>query len=224
MPTRLYLCQDAEDRLFTKWANWLLIQIPGEKILHDFVNRYRSTFAYRLLIDPRTTQKSWERCIQKVSKYVDVGQATDEIAAVENCLKDTAGARIILLFPRDREVAVARFRTYVNKNGMNPPNGLPHFVLDGNDEIKSYETGYKAIHQGILLQMNAGEWTAFEVQFMNVLQHMWDKIQGPLYRDPDRYPNRLRRKVANLSTTCDKVCHKTNEILIEIAERHRRAR
>lgn len=224
MPTRPYLSSEAEDRLFTKWANWLLIQRPGEKILHDFVKRYRSTFAYRLLIDPRTTQKSWERCIQKVSKYVDAGQATDEIAAVENYLKDTAGARLILLFPKDREVAVARFRTYINKNGMNPPNGLPHFVLDGNDEIKNYETGYKAIHQGILLQMDAGEWVAFEVQFMNVLQHMWDKIQGPLYRDPNRYPKKLHRKVTNLSTTCDKICCRTNEIITEITAQHHRIR
>lgn len=224
MPTRPYLCQEAEDRLFAKLGKWLFIQRPGESILHNFLKQYRGTFSYRLLVDPRPTQKSWERCVQKVSQYVDAGQATDEMDAVENCLKDIAGARLIVLFPSDREAVVSRFRTYVNRSSTNPPNGLPYFALDGKDEIKNYETGYKAIHQGILLQMDDGEWASFEVQFMNALQHMWDKIQGPLYRDPSRYPSGLHRKVTELSTTCDRICRKTNKILSEIAEQHRRIR
>jgi len=153
---------------------------------------------------------------------VEDGDAPSEIDAVENCLKDIAGARLIVLFPSDREVAVTRFRTYVGRNGTNPLNGLPHFRLDGDEEIKDFETGYKAIHQGILLEMDDGEYP-FEIQFMNALQHMWDKIQGPLYRDVNRYPRGLHRKVARLSKVCDQICSRTNQILTEISERHRRA-
>lgn len=224
MPTGPYLSPEAEDKLFTKWTNWILTQRPGEKILNDFVEQYRDLFAYHPLVDPRRTQKSWDRCVQKVSQYVDAGQAVDEIAAIDGCLKDTAGARFIVLFPMDREAAVARFKTYVNKNGMKPPNGLPHFTLDGDHEVKNYETGYKAIHQGILIQMDNGEWDAFEVQFMNILQHMWDKIQGPLYRGRNRYPTELYDGLAKLSTNCDKICRKANRILNEIAKQQRRTR
>ncbi len=218
------LSPTAEEKLFSKLGNWLPVQKPGEDILQNFVNQYQHTFSYRILIDSRSIQKTWERCIQKVLQYVEVGKASNEIDAIENCLKDIAGARLIVLFPSDREVAVRRFRAYVVRQGTEPPIGLPSFQLDGDQEVKNYESGYKAIHQGILLRIDNKAWFPFEIQFMNVMQHMWDKIQGPLYREPSRYPPMLQRRVRLLSKTCEQICNKTDQVLTDMVRYRRKNR
>lgn len=224
MLNRPYLSEVAESRLFDRISNWLLVQQPGEDILRYFIKLYEDTFQYHILLDTRQNQKSWGRCVQKVLQYVEDGKASDEIEAIDKCLKDTAGARVIVLFPSDRELAVNRFKAYVDKHGTTSSNRLPCFSLDGPEEVKEYKTGYRAIHQDVWLKMDNGEWAFFEVQFMNVLQHMWDKIQGPLYRDQYRYPKRLHNKVAHLSKTCDEICGKASNIITEISSYHRRIR
>jgi ppGpp synthetase/RelA/SpoT-type nucleotidyltranferase len=217
-----YLAHNAEERLLEKLGAWLPAQKQAEIILNKFLNDYRDTFSYHVLLDPRPTRKSFDRCVQKVISYVDNKKANNEIDAINNCLKDIAGVRFIVLYPSDRDIAVQRFRSFVGKFGGKNADDLPHFELDGEPEIKNYDTGYKAVHQGMKIQMEDGESFPVEIQFMNVLQHMWDKIQGPLYREPTRYPASLHTKVKNLSEACEKVSEKADKILIEMQSHHHR--
>jgi len=95
--------------------------------------------------------------------------------------------------------------------------------LDGDAEEKKFITGYRAIHQGLLIKNNNGDWVPFEVQFMNALQHVWDKVQGPLYREPDRYPQKLHNKMVIMSKQCESMCTKFETVLQEIQKCQRRA-
>lgn len=210
----------AEELLLRRFRDTSIQQI-GDTFLNNFLDKYRDFYFYRVMVEPRRVPKSLDRCIAKIRGYCERGDAADEVDAINNHLKDLAGARLIFLFPADSRQSVDRLRSYILS--LKIADGLSDVKLDGPADDKAYDTGYRAIHQGLLVKSANGDWHPYEVQFMNALQHVWDKIQGPLYRQPGQYPVRLHRKVTSLSKRCETMCTDFEETLQEIEACSKRA-
>ena len=167
-------------------------QRRGYQRLENSARVLDERLGYRTLRLPRPEKRA-KRIIRKVEEELNENRGLDLEEAVRR-VKDLAGGRIAILHLQDIPDAHAHFCESLNRVRV--------CKLDGEEEDYIREpkpSGYRALHQGLLVRLQSGEWFSFEVQFMTFLQLDWAQKEHLVYENPERFPAAIREELRKLS-------------------------
>jgi len=134
------------------------------------------------------------KILRTIQEEAEEGRAFAFEEALHHKVKDWAGGRFLIPYLSDVQRAHQVFCNYIQKRR--------NVRLDGDAEDYNSlprSTGYRGLHQGILLRMTRDAPFPFEVQFLTFLQADWALKEHLVYENPTRYPEELRNKLRELS-------------------------
>jgi ppGpp synthetase/RelA/SpoT-type nucleotidyltranferase len=159
----------------------------GESLLREAADQLFTTLGYRLFVMGRHP-KEWKRIIEKLERFMKAAAAdTTATGLIEEALsnlyqtaalraqRDLAGGRIIIPFI-DKLI-------FIHQQLVSYLETIPNVQLDG--EMQNYlekpKQGYRALHQGLLVELGTRVSFPFEIQFMTFLQLDWATKAHPVH-------------------------------------------
>src|SRR5262249_55600637 len=137
------------------------------------------------------------RVAAKIARTIQGEAAQGRTLLFEDALlrvKDLAGGRFLILYLDDVRRAHQVFCEYVQKRR--------NVRLDGDaQDYNSFPTpsGYRGLHQGLLLRIARDSFFPFEVQFLTFLQADWSLKEHLIYENPSIFPEKLRDELREVS-------------------------
>jgi ppGpp synthetase/RelA/SpoT-type nucleotidyltranferase len=155
------------------------------------------------------------RIMAKIVRAIQEEAEQERVLSFEEALhhkvKDWAGGRFLIPYLSDVQRAQQVFCDYIQKRR--------NVRLDGDGEdynASPRPSGYRGLHQGILLRMTRDAPFPFEVQFLTFLQADWALKEHLVYENPTRYPEELRNKLLELSDRLHEISESFDRLRADI--------
>lgn len=216
----------------------------GEQLLRYF-QEHSSLFGFGshdLVVLSRP--KEYVRARAKVDEYVETNGITP-FDAIIWWLNDLAAGRLVVMGCGKGETLAEKIRAHFGETNLvtDRSNQYQYQLWPDNStgnggdrrppgyEVHNLPNGYSAVHQliWIRLQNGSGEYPfesryPFEIQFMDVLEHLWETIHSPTYHSPSIATPVIRKKLQYLKKRCDGLRELAGKVDSMIRKRTRRRR
>jgi ppGpp synthetase/RelA/SpoT-type nucleotidyltranferase len=158
--------------------------------------------------------KRLSRALRKVTAVLQNDPAKTVEQAID-LVKDWASGRFLILHLEDVAIAHQVCCDFIKKNQRAAK-------LDGDPQdynAAPKESGYRGLHQGIMIKIGTKEWFPFELQFLTFLQADWAYKEHLVYENPNKYSAQVKDKLKNLSDQLHQVACNFDALRSELNQR-----
>lgn len=185
------------DAIFRRQVHALNVSRVGERLLKKAASALEEELKCGWIPVSVRQGKRPSRIARKIERIFQHEKGSDTTITFDEALgkvKDLAGGRFLIPYLGDVRRAHRAFCASIE---MNPRVGLDGSAEDYNASPKA--SGYRGLHQGLLMKINRSLWFPFEVQFLTFLQADWASKEHLVYENPDKFPERIRQQLKELS-------------------------
>lgn len=187
------------DAIFRRQAHALTVSRLGERLLKKAASALEEELKCGWIPVSVRPGKRPSRIAQKIERIFQRAEESGTTTTFDEALskvKDLAGGRFLIPYLGDVGRAHQAFCASIKMNRR--------VRLDGDAE--DYNTsprasGYRGLHQGLIVKINRSLWFPFEVQFLTFLQADWASKEHLVYENPEKYPESVRQQLKELSDT-----------------------
>lgn len=154
------------------------------------------------------------RVVAKIIRTIQEGTEQGCTVSFEEALlkvKDWAGGRYLIPYLGDVRRAHQVFCDYIRTRRNARLDGDAE---DYNSSPKS--SGYRGLHQGLLVQLKRGPFFPFEVQFLTFLQADWALKEHVVYENSALFPEVMRNELRELSNRLHDISVSSDRLRTEI--------
>ena len=165
-------------------------QLSGDAFINEII--VKAPFDMTPVYLPRS-QKRQSRIVSKIERYRQNDQTLDLKGAVDQ-VTDFAGGRLLVHYIGD----VAPLFNFICEVISERTD------IDLNGECDNYihsprDSGFRALMQPTLIQIQPDIWFPFEIQIMTYLAHDWDQKQHVIYENADEAPESVQATLRALA-------------------------
>lgn len=204
LPTQLdyYLIRDRQAHSATR---------QGEKLLREATKDLEKELFAKWVPYVLRPAKLPSRSMRKIEEMISENPNETVEGAIDK-LKDLAGARILIFYLGDVWKTHDLFCRFLKKH--------PRLArIDGPPEdynINPKRSGYRGLHQGVLIKIDTDVYFPFEVQFLTLLQADWAWKEHLVYEHSSKIPDYIKVKLRELSDFLDSASRASDELRKEI--------
>jgi len=187
------------DAIFRRQVHALNVSRFGERLLKKAASALEEELKcgwIPISVRPGKRPSRIARKIERIFQRAEESGTTTTFDEALSKVKDLAGGRFLIPYLGDVRRAHRAFCASIE---MNRRVRLDGSAEDYNASPKA--SGYRGLHQGLLVKLNRSLWFPFEVQFLTFLQADWASKEHLVYENPDKFPESICQQLKELSDT-----------------------